>query len=178
MSALLYEFRSAPHWTKKMRYLLAVLTFTIFCLGCAEENKVLDLSNIDQVGVWELSVSGLNEKEKVIKDTGTILEIVSLLEDSDLNWERVKYHTAPSGSVRLIFYSKGEMKEALGIGDDFIVEGTGGDWNTTQINRELGKKIRDLVSKALSLNIKVQQNQWSCRDKSEVLGRIEVKFGN
>ena len=120
----------------------------IFLASCAttEKQEMLQLGKIDQIGVWDVQVSNLNEKEKFIEDPKVIARVIEILEHPNLEWRPVRLYTAPSGSLRIIFYRNSQLIEAIGIGNNYLVKGTGGDWHTADISPDLSNQLFYLAS--------------------------------
>ena len=78
-----------------------------------------------------------------VTDSNTVAAIVRAIENAPGKWKKGSF-TAPAGYKRFIFLRDSQMVAAIGLGEQFLVRGSGGNWEHKKITRKLEEKINAL----------------------------------
>ena len=76
----------------------------------------------------------------IVSDTNTIVALARAIENAPGKWKRGSF-TTPAGYKRFAFLHDSQVFAVIGLGTQFLVRGSGGDWESKAITKELETKI-------------------------------------
>ena len=88
-------------------------------------------------------VPDLRSTPITITDSNTVAALVSAIQNAPGKWKRGSF-TVPAGDRRLAFLRDSQVLAVIGLGEKFLVRGSGGDWEFKTITKELEDKIAAL----------------------------------
>ena len=120
--------------------LILSLALVVWISASAADRESEDLTRATVVQAWDQRVSDLHSTPVVITDSNSIAALRDAIQNAPGKWEAGSF-TAPSGYIRFIFRRDSQVLAAIGLGDGFLVQGSGGHWESKKITKELEAKI-------------------------------------
>ena len=79
----------------------------------------------------------------MVTDSNTVAALVHAIQDAPGKWTRGSF-TMPAGNKRFAFLRDSRVLTVIGLGDDFLIRGGNGNWESKDITRDLAAKINAL----------------------------------
>jgi len=75
-----------------------------------------------------------------VTDSNTVVALARTIQNAPGKWKRGSF-TAPAGYKRFAFLHDSQVFAVIGLGEQFLVRGSGGDWESKKITKELEAKL-------------------------------------
>ena len=127
------------------------MALAICVSACAADKKPLGLATatavkiVDQrIPAFRSTTNGLvpdvRSEGIMVTDSNTVVALARVIENAPGKWKSGSF-TAPAGYKGFVFLRNSQVFDAIGLGDQFLVRGNGGNWHYKKITKELEAKI-------------------------------------
>ena len=124
---------------------IIILIASVTCVTQAQDMSV-SLNTADRIQVWDQRISDVFAKPVEISDQDKISKLAALIENAVGEWKPIQFYTPPTGNIRLVFLKGTNIIQAIGVGDDFLVRGTGTTCDIIRIPDDLCRQIQNVLS--------------------------------